>query len=59
VLDGDGNLDSSILIRTFQSHGDQLLCHGGGGIVIDSDPQQEYEESLFKVQKLMESLGRQ
>jgi para-aminobenzoate synthetase component I len=56
VLDAEGNLDSSILIRTFQSQGDVLLCHGGGGIVIDSDPAQEFEESLFKVQKLMESL---
>ncbi|MFN3713121.1 MAG: anthranilate synthase component I family protein [Alcanivoracaceae bacterium] len=59
VLDAYGNLDSNILIRTFQTHGNQIVCHGGGGIVIDSDPQQEYEESLFKVQKLMESLGRQ
>jgi para-aminobenzoate synthetase component 1 len=56
VLDSDGNLDSNILIRTFQTHGDQIICHGGGGIVIDSDAEQEYQESLFKVEKLMAAL---
>jgi len=56
VLDSDGNLDSNILIRTFQTHGNQIICHGGGGIVIDSDAEQEYQESLFKVEKLMAAL---
>lgn len=56
VLDSDGNLDSNILIRTFQTHGEQIICHGGGGIVIDSDAEQEYQESLFKVEKLMAAL---
>ena len=56
VLDSDGNLDSNILIRTFQTSGEQIVCHGGGGIVIDSDAEQEYQESLFKVEKLMASL---
>lgn len=56
VLDARGNLDSSILIRTFQTDGDHIYCHGGGGIVIDSDPDQEYAESAFKVSALMQSL---
>lgn len=56
VLDSDGNLDSNILIRTFQTHGEQIICHGGGGIVMDSDAEQEYQESLFKVEKLMAAL---
>jgi para-aminobenzoate synthetase component I len=56
VLDSDGNLDSNILIRTFQTSGEQIVCHGGGGIVIDSDAEQEYQESLFKIEKLMTSL---
>ena len=55
-LDSEGNLESNILIRTFQTQGDQIYCHGGGGIVIDSDPLQEYQESLFKIEKLMSSL---
>lgn len=55
-LDSDGNLESNILIRTFQTQGEKIFCHGGGGIVIDSDPLQEYQESLFKVEKLMNAL---
>ncbi|MDF1629958.1 MAG: anthranilate synthase component I family protein [Alcanivoracaceae bacterium] len=56
-LDSEGNLESNILIRTFQTSGEQIFCHGGGGIVIDSDPLQEYQESLFKVEKLMDALS--
>lgn len=56
VLDSDDNLDSNILIRTFQSDGDRIYCHGGGGIVIDSDPEQELAESEFKIRALMNAL---
>ena len=55
-LDRDGNLDSNILIRTLQRRGDVLHCHGGGGITYDSQAEQEYAESLFKVEKLMASV---
>lgn len=55
-MDDKGNLDSNILIRTLQTDGDKLYCHGGGGIVFDSDPEAEYEESRFKVEKLMGAL---
>lgn len=53
----DGRFDSSILIRTLQAHQGDIICHGGGGIVYDSDPAQEYAESIFKVEKLMAALG--
>ena len=56
----DGDFDSNILIRTLQAGTDgSLICHGGGGIVVDSDPQSEYEETLFKVRALMEAVGNQ
>ena len=55
-MDNRGNLDSNILIRTLQTEGDRLYCHGGGGIVFDSVPEAEYEESCFKVAKLMGAL---
>ncbi|MBL7249860.1 anthranilate synthase component I family protein [Alloalcanivorax sp. C16-2] len=55
--DHQGRFDSNILIRTLQTDGDALYCHGGGGIVYDSDPDEEYEESWFKVRKLMEALS--
>lgn len=55
-MDDQENLDSNILIRTMQTDGDRIYCHGGGGIVFDSAPLAEYEESLFKVEKLMRAL---
>lgn len=55
--DADGRFDSNILIRTLQTDGDALYCHGGGGVVHDSDSDEEYEESWFKVRKLMEALA--
>lgn len=55
-MDDQSNLDSNILIRTMQTVDNKVYCHGGGGIVFDSDPQSEYEESLFKVEKLMGAL---
>jgi para-aminobenzoate synthetase component 1 len=55
-LDEHGTLDSNILIRTLQTDGDALYCHGGGGIVHDSDPDEEYAESLFKIEKLMKAI---
>jgi len=54
--DDQGRFDSNILIRTMQTQGSFLYCHGGGGIVHDSNPEAEYEESWFKVRKLMAAL---
>lgn len=56
-LDADGNLDANILIRSFQWSGDHLYCHGGGGIVFDSDAATELAESDFKVRALMDALA--
>ena len=59
-ISDNGIMDSSIAIRTLLAKDDQLYCWGGGGVVIDSDPEAEYQESLVKVQRLMrqiESLG--
>ena len=54
--DGQGKLDSNILIRTIQMIGDHLRCDGGGGITVDSDCASEYQESLNKVAALMACL---
>ncbi len=42
------NMDLSIAIRTAVLHGGKLHFSVGGGIVYDSDPQAEYEETLHK-----------
>lgn len=46
-------MDLSIAIRTATLAGDRLVFSVGGGIVYDSDPEDEYEETLHKGQTLM------
>lgn len=55
-LDVRGEMDSSIAIRTVLVKDGQASCWGGGGIVADSDWQEEYEESLTKVGVLLRTL---
>jgi len=46
-------MDLSIAIRTATIVGDRFLFSVGGGIVYDSDPADEYEETLHKGRTLM------
>ncbi|HEV8388758.1 MAG TPA: aminodeoxychorismate synthase component I [Dongiaceae bacterium] len=57
-LSADGNMDSNIVIRTYCLQGQDLTFQVGGGIVADSDPQAEYEESLDKAKALIEVLAQ-
>jgi len=43
-----GNMDFCITIRTFVMNGDDLWVQAGAGIVADSDPEMEYQETLNK-----------
>ncbi|MBZ2167915.1 aminodeoxychorismate synthase component I [Marinobacter sp. F4216] len=53
----NGRLDSNIAIRTLLCEEDGTIrCWGGGGIVADSDPESEYQETLTKVKPLMDFL---
>jgi anthranilate synthase component 1 len=47
-----GNMDICITIRTFIMQGRNLWVQAGAGIVADSDPQLEYEETLNKAKAL-------
>ena len=51
-LNHDGNFDSNILIRTVVKNNDKLYCWAGGGIVADSELNEEYQESLTKVSNI-------
>ena len=53
----DGAMDSSIVIRTLARNGRSVVAQAGGGIVAESDPAQEYEESLAKVRPLLKVVG--
>lgn len=55
-LDFWGNLDSCIAIRTVVSDGDSYYVQAGAGIVADSRPAREYEETAEKARALMEAV---
>ena len=57
-LSADGGMDSNIVIRTYCIHDQDLTFQVGGGIVADSDPQAEYEETLAKAKALIEVLAQ-
>src|SRR5439155_23913828 len=52
----DGAMDTNILIRTFTAGRGWLQFPVGGGIVADSDPEREYEETLHKAEGLLRAL---
>ena len=53
----DTGLQMSVAIRTMVIRKNLASFNVGGGIVIDSDPEKEYEESLLKAQALLDALG--
>lgn len=52
----DGNVDSSILIRSYCLKDKEITFQTGGAIVLDSDPQEEYEETHVKARGMMRAL---
>jgi para-aminobenzoate synthetase component 1 len=52
----DGGMDTSIVIRTYAIKDGWVTFQAGGGIVADSDPVAEYEESLAKARALIRAL---
>ena len=52
----DGSADSNILIRTFTVRRGWIQCSVGGGIVAQSDPAAEYEETLHKAEGMLRAL---
>lgn len=51
-LDFAGNMDTAITIRTAVLQGGKAYLQAGAGIVADSDPVREYEESLQKARAM-------
>jgi anthranilate synthase component 1 len=48
-----GHLDTAITIRTLEVAGGEAIVQAGGGIVADSDPVREFEESMNKARALL------
>ncbi|KAB7766250.1 aminodeoxychorismate synthase component I [Xanthomonas maliensis] len=55
-LNRDGDLDLNILIRTAEVAGTQVRFRTGAGIVVDSDPQRELDETRAKARGLLRAL---
>ena len=55
-LSWTGNMDVAIAIRTAVIQGKNLSVRAGGGIVYDSDPESEYQESLNKAMSIMKAV---
>lgn len=53
----NGAMDTNILIRTFTVGKGWLQFPVGGGIVADSDPEEEYHETLHKAQGMLRALN--
>src|ERR671937_1384790 len=53
----NGDLDLALTIRTFAVAEGRIHLWVGGGIVWDSEPQEEIEESLVKARPLLEAIG--
>ncbi|MEA3241145.1 MAG: aminodeoxychorismate synthase component I, partial [Pseudomonadota bacterium] len=57
-LDFSGDIDLNLAIRTAVHHQNTLYFQVGGGIVADSDPQLEYEETITKAESFLKTLGK-
>ncbi len=55
-IDYSGNLDSCIVLRTMVAVGRQAYVQAGAGIVADSDPLREYQETVGKAQAVIAAI---
>jgi anthranilate synthase component 1 len=50
------DMDTCIALRTLVVHGDRIDIQVGAGIVADSDPEEEYQETLSKARGLLKAI---
>jgi anthranilate synthase component I len=56
-LNRDGSMDMNILIRSLELQGRELSLRAGAGIVADSIPERELEETRAKARGVLRALG--
>ncbi len=56
-IDAEGNGEFAVAIRSAALFGNRAFLYAGGGIVGDSTPQSEYEETLVKFRPMLRALG--
>jgi anthranilate synthase component 1 len=55
-ISADGNMDLAITIRTLEIADNQVTLQAGAGIVYDSDPDKEYDETCHKARGMVAAL---
>jgi anthranilate synthase component 1 len=55
-IDFTGNMDTCIALRTLVLQGQTAYIQAGGGVVYDSDPATEYEETVSKARGLLKAI---
>jgi anthranilate synthase component 1 len=55
-IDFTGNMDTCIALRTVVVRGDVFDIQAGAGIVADSDPESEYQETLNKARGMLKAI---
>ena len=55
--DSDGNGEFAVAIRSALLDGDKAYLYAGGGIVADSEPDKEYDETWVKFRPVLRALG--
>ena len=53
ILGADGAVDTCIVLRTALFKDGMIYVQAGGGVVADSDPDAEYDETLHKARAPM------
>jgi len=53
-ISANGHLDFALAIRTILFKNDEAFIQAGAGIVYDSSPEQEYEETIHKMKAFLE-----
>ncbi|HEY5656300.1 MAG TPA: anthranilate synthase component I [Myxococcota bacterium] len=57
-IDYSGNMDTAIAIRTMLVKDGEIFLRTGAGIVADSDPEAEFQETVNKGRALIEAIDR-
>jgi anthranilate synthase component 1 len=55
-IDFTGNMDTCIALRTLVLQGQTAYIQAGGGVVYDSDPSSEYQETVDKARGLLKAI---
>ena len=56
-MNAEGDGEFAVAIRSALVHDNKAYLYAGGGIVADSEPQSEYDETLVKFRPMLRAFG--